>query len=1077
MMVRKLYGALTEGKPVTVVRTLLICALLGSLVPPANALNPDRDIHQLAHRSWGEKDGYPGRAQALAQTTNGFLWIGSDIGLFRFDGVQFERFKARSEEPLPEDMVRSLLALPDGTLWIAYGTGVSESSNRICVLRNGSFKSYGKADGVTSLPTALVQDRDGVIWANTATGVIRFNGTRWEHVGKDWNFPEDVPHITSTALFLDSRGTLWVGVNHTVLYLKRGSKRFEPTGVFAGWSVSIAEAPDGTIWLADNGTFVRAIGVSVTETSAAVAQCEFESPKGAPPKCPGDDPLVIKIAAANDLLFDRNGSLWITTDASGLGRVPHPERLRNQPSSKTGDAPQAFAAKDGLSADNDSPILEDREGNIWVATRDGLDQFRDTALVPAPLPTSMVQIAIAPADHGDVWVAGSWNYVARIHGNFGDVPLIPFDAFKAYRDPTGVIWTMGNSLGQFKDGRFQRVAPSPDGLTSSFSTWQVAGDKLGTLWAFADGYGFFSLENYRWKAWPTASDVANQSVVDMFSDSTGLIWVSTYQGGIITMDQGNVVTYPLKPDGPLRYVRAFAEHAPHEIWAGGAGGLVLIDKGHPRLISPAAADSLKDVTGIVDAGTDGLWLNTASGVIRVSKDEVDRALQDPSYRFRGESFDSFDGLPGQTPAIPPFPKAVQGTDGRIWFTAARGVAWVDPKHIPRNAVPPPVLITSVTADGSRHPPWVDLRLPPHTANLEIDYSALSLAVPERVRFRYKLEGIDPDWQESGGRRAAFYTKLPPGTYRFRVMASNNDGVWNQAGAFLDLSVAAAYYQTTWFRALCAATVLVLGWQFYQLRQRQQRRRDHAQNQARLELTHMARLATLSTMTASITHEVMQPISSILTNADTCARLLAADPPNLPGVAKTLQRTIRDANRASEVIRRLRAMFAKKAPAMEMVDLNDAAREVIALSAAELRRSGAVLQTDFADPLPTIRGDRVQLQQVILNLMLNAADAMASIHDRPRTLRVQTQRQGIDSVQLLVRDSGIGLDPRGVERLFEAFYTTKAHGLGVGLAICRSIIESHQGKLWATANDGPGATFGFSIPCASDTGADTAAMVT
>jgi PAS domain S-box-containing protein len=244
------------------------------------------------------------------------------------------------------------------------------------------------------------------------------------------------------------------------------------------------------------------------------------------------------------------------------------------------------------------------------------------------------------------------------------------------------------------------------------------------------------------------------------------------------------------------------------------------------------------------------------------------------------------------------------------------------------------------------------------------------------------------------------------------------------------------------------------------------RAEEALGQARLELTHVARMATLSSMTASITHEVSQPISGILTNSNTCARMLAADPPNVVGARETVRRTIRDANRALEVIKRLRAMYAKKAPTLEPLDLNEAAQEVIALSSAELRRSHSILQTDFADPLPAVNGDRVQLQQVILNLLLNAADAMSGIEDRPRTLRVQTQVQGGDSIKLLVQDSGVGLDPSGIEKLFEAFYTTKAHGLGIGLAISRSIIESHKGKLWAMPNDGPGATFGFSIPYTS-----------
>jgi len=206
-----LYRALTEGKATKVVRDISICAFFLSCVAPASALNPDRDIHQLAHRSWGEKDGYPGRSEALAQTVDGFLWIGSDVGLFRFDGVHFERYVPRSGDHLPGDSVHSLLALSDGSLWIAF------DGNQICDLRNGDVKCYGKVDGITTKPTAIVHDHEGTLWANTETGLIRFNGTRWERIGKDWNFPEDVPHITSEALFVDSRGTLWAGVNYTVI--------------------------------------------------------------------------------------------------------------------------------------------------------------------------------------------------------------------------------------------------------------------------------------------------------------------------------------------------------------------------------------------------------------------------------------------------------------------------------------------------------------------------------------------------------------------------------------------------------------------------------------------------------------------------------------------------------------------------------------------------------------------------------------------------------------------------------------------------------------------------------------------
>jgi PAS domain S-box-containing protein len=245
-----------------------------------------------------------------------------------------------------------------------------------------------------------------------------------------------------------------------------------------------------------------------------------------------------------------------------------------------------------------------------------------------------------------------------------------------------------------------------------------------------------------------------------------------------------------------------------------------------------------------------------------------------------------------------------------------------------------------------------------------------------------------------------------------------------------------------------------------------KRTEEALRQTQGDLAHVARVATLNAMTASIAHEVRQPLAGILNNANTCVRMLAADPPNLAGAAETVRRTIRDANRAQEMIARLRAMFSKKALTLEMVDLNDAAREVIVLSAGELQRRRALLQTDFADHLPPVRADRVQLQQVILNLLLNAAEAMTGVEDRSRVVLVQTRLQDDGSVRMDVRDSGPGVDPKTVDRLFEAFYTTKPDGMGIGLSICRSIIESHDGRLSATANEGPGATFSFSIPGAS-----------
>jgi C4-dicarboxylate-specific signal transduction histidine kinase len=240
--------------------------------------------------------------------------------------------------------------------------------------------------------------------------------------------------------------------------------------------------------------------------------------------------------------------------------------------------------------------------------------------------------------------------------------------------------------------------------------------------------------------------------------------------------------------------------------------------------------------------------------------------------------------------------------------------------------------------------------------------------------------------------------------------------------------------------------------------------EEALAKVRSELAHVTRVSSLGALTASIAHEINQPLSGIVTNASTCLRMLAADPPNVDGARETARRTIRDGNRASDVITRLRALFSKKETTIESLDLNEAIREVIALSLSELQRNRVILRAELVGDLPLVTGDRVQLQQVVLNLLRNASDAMSAVVDRPRHMVITTEREEGDRVRLTVQDAGVGLAPQAMDRLFEAFYTTKNEGMGMGLSVSRSIIERHHGRLWAAPNDGPGATFSFSIPC-------------
>lgn len=252
---------------------------------------------------------------------------------------------------------------------------------------------------------------------------------------------------------------------------------------------------------------------------------------------------------------------------------------------------------------------------------------------------------------------------------------------------------------------------------------------------------------------------------------------------------------------------------------------------------------------------------------------------------------------------------------------------------------------------------------------------------------------------------------------------------------------------------------------------QRKQSEEALARARSELARVASITSLGVLTASIAHEVNQPLSGIITNASTCLRMLSANPPNVDGARETVRRTIRDGNRASDVITRLRTLYSKKEPSPESVDLNEAAREVMALSLTDMHGSGAILRHELAEDLPRVIGDRIQLQQVILNLLRNAADAMSTIEGRPRELLIRTERHEGNQIRLSVKDSGVGFTRQAADKIFEAFYTTKTDGMGIGLSVSRSIIEAHQGRIWATANDGQGATFSFAIPCALEKLAD------
>ena len=921
--------------------------------------------------------------------------------------------------------------------------------------------------------------------------------------------------------------------------------------------MKIAQAANGKLWMAETSRSVRPIPLS---------------DKRQPP-----EETEVKVGSQG-ILFDSDGALWITSLGDGLRRSPAPELLKGQ-IKEMGTEVESFTARDGLSDDVVRAILQDREGNIWVGTNSGLDRFRKTNLVPVAFPFKLHPSVWVAGNDGDIWVEVTESMV-RIHGQSTDRSLpFPNDgAPSAYRDPSGAIWWFGyraiyrNNAGTYTTLALPPSYPRPNVL----QRMQATEDGSGVLWLSVGRDGLFYRKKEVWRRLELASEFATSTAFTAFTDWMGRAWFGYDGGTIILLKDENIQRVFPAADSPVGSVRAINGRG-HHIWVSGELGLAFFDGKGFRRIVPVDAETFGFVKGVEEASNGSVWLAERRGIIEIEAGEIQKALSDHSYHVKYRIFDSFDGLPGTFGGATSDSDAIQGTDGKLWFLASKGIVRVDPANISTNTLPPPVVIRSVSANGRQFSSLTNLALPPRTTDLQIGYTALSLSVPEKVRFRYRLEEVDKDWQDAGTRREAFYTRLGPGKYHFRVIACNNDGVWNEEGAGLDFVIAPAWYQTIWFRMLCVAAFLVFLWGLHRLRVQQLRQEDrklreaietipamaliagpdgsvqfrnrrwveytglsqlgtaeevgtiavHPEDRDRIvrrlgasfasgepfeeemrirrtdgeyrwflgravpqrdkrgkvvkwygvatdiqdrkraeqlqaDLAHTNRVSMLGELAASISHELKQPISAAVMDAQASLRWLNRDQPDLDQVRRATAAIAKDGRLAIDIIDRLRSLYKKTPPQRQSVDAGEIIGEMVLLLRSEANEHAVSIRTDLAADLPKITADRVQLQQVLMNLMLNGIEAMK---ETGGVLTVKTERGEDGQVQISVRDTGMGLPPGKADEIFNAFFTTKPQGSGMGLAISKSIVESHEGRIWADGDGGRGAAFHFTLPVA------------
>jgi signal transduction histidine kinase/ligand-binding sensor domain-containing protein len=1070
--------------PVIALGILLACCFC------ASALDPSLDISQYAHTSWKIREGFSkGRVTSIAQTPDGYLWLGTEFGLLRFDGVRNVLWDQNAGEHLPSSYIRNLLTARDGRLWIGTYKGLAS-------WKDGKLTAYPELAGQTV--DALVEDREGTVWAGGYRGSIgRLCGIQ---SGSAQCYGDDGRlGLWVASLYEDSRGNLWAGAQTGLWRWKPGPPKLYPMQypVIGTSSQTLNETKDGALLLATQDGIRKLVDGKAEAYSL-----------------PGTGP---RFQAAR-LLWDRNGGLWIGTPDRGLLHV-HQGRT------------DGFTQSSGLSGDYINKLFEDREGNIWVATLNGLDRFRDFAVptisVKQGLSNAIVWSVLGARD-GSVWLgtpdglnrwdngqitiyrkrgarAGSGSTRKEPELNVREMADggLPDDGVESlFQDDGGRIWAFTeNGSAYFENGRFIPLTtkraqvddrnPSQGHVTSVLGLvapgghlHSITGDGSGNLWISDQQHGLFHLlgtsvvERIPWaslgrKDWATS----------LFAGPVpGGLWLGFSQGGVTYFKDGKVRESYAGVDGLGEgIVTSLSLDSDGALWAATEGGLSRVKNGRVATLTSRNGLPCDTVFWMMQDDAHSFWLYMACGLVRIAGAEMDAWVTDPKRTIVNTVFDSSDGVRSRALTTGYTPLVTKTANGKLWFLPLDGISIIDPRHLPVNQLPPPVHIERVTADRKTY--WENLsgdassshpRLPPLVRDLKIDYTALTFVAPEKVRFRYKLEGQDPDWKEVVNEREAQYSNLAPGNYRFRVSACNNNGVWNEAGTFLDFSIAPAYYQTTWFRVLCVAALLALLWGIYRLRVRsiEQRFRERKQSeealrQAREDLTHANRMSSMGELTASLAHEVNQPIAAAVADANTCVRWLARDEPDLQEARGAATRVVNDATRAAEIIKRVRLLFKKGSPEQELVDVNEIIREMIVLLRSEAALFSIWVRSELTPDLPQVRGDRVQLQQVLMNLMMNSIDAMKDV-DWRRELTVQSERGDDGQVLISVSDTGVGLPPQQTDKIFDAFFTTKTHGTGMGLRISRSIVESHGGRLWAGDNSPRGARFCFTLPTSGET---------
>jgi signal transduction histidine kinase/ligand-binding sensor domain-containing protein len=782
---------------------LLLAALLCGWLPcpTASAQSspsvPPRLQEQFTHTGWSALDNGPTDVLDIAQTSDGWLWLAAGTGLYRFDGKRFERLDNIDGNPLLSSNVRTLYAPPEGGLWVGYRMGGGLSH-----FRNGSVRHYAAGQGLPAgAITSIARAPDGALWVAARDGLARLDsgGERIEAIGAD----AGLPRRRARQMLFDRSGRQWVAMQGGVYSRPDTRSAFQPAWPRGDMS-GMALAPDGTVWASDAGAYHRMLPAGTLQVKPALR--------------------------GGGMHFDRDGNMWLFQGGD----------VQRRPAAGAGAAaapPQQLELGGGLA----QSFLQDREGNVWIGTSAGLDRFRRNRLLTLPLQAQFNHPAIAPAPGGGIWAGDRVGALRALgpEGARGDV--LNDQASALYRDPDGVLWA-GNAGAVWRIGGgagvTTRFALPPEAQSYEVQAMSRAPD--GGLWVSVVRAGLYLLKDGRWLHQSRLPGDIDDFPTSLVSEADGTLWAGYIRNRVARIGARQTTQFGAEQGLEIGIVLAVYRHD-GQLWVGGERGVAWYDGARFVTLHGRQGEAFRGVSGIVRTARGDLWLFGTEGLSRIAADQLALALAQPAYEAEYERFDAHDGLLGAASQLRPMPSLVMADDGLLWMASANRINWIDPSRITRNPVPPQVLVQAVTVGERRYSALPGLELPNSTSGLRIDFTALNLSMPERVRFRYRLAGVDRDWQDPGARRQAFYTNLTPGGYRFSVMAANEDGVWNQNAAELAFVIPPTFVQTIWFKLLCAlgaaaALALLYRWRLRrvtrQLRERLEERADERERIAR-----------------------------------------------------------------------------------------------------------------------------------------------------------------------------------------------------------------------------------------------------